>query len=84
MPTLVSSVEYLSTSFRPDRELVDGHLIERNVGDTNTVTSRVRLSRTSEAGNWDGASAFFQNSAFKLNQIDSGFQMFALFLGTSQ
>lgn len=30
---LVSTSEYLSTSYRPDRELVDGRLIERNVGE---------------------------------------------------
>ena len=28
---LVSISEYLSTSYRPDRDLVDGQLIERNV-----------------------------------------------------
>src|ERR1700735_4834 len=31
--TLVSMEEYLSTSWDPDREYVDGRLIERNVGD---------------------------------------------------
>ena len=30
---LVSIEEYLSTSYRPDRDLVDGQLIERNVGE---------------------------------------------------
>ena len=30
--TLVSLEEYLSTSYRPDREYVDGVLLERNVG----------------------------------------------------
>ncbi|HMJ61646.1 MAG TPA: Uma2 family endonuclease [Bryobacteraceae bacterium] len=30
---LVSTGEYLSTSYRPDQELIDGHLIERNVGE---------------------------------------------------
>ncbi|HEY3455788.1 MAG TPA: Uma2 family endonuclease [Bryobacteraceae bacterium] len=30
---LVSIGEYLSTSYRPDRDLVDGQLIERNVGE---------------------------------------------------
>ncbi len=30
---LVSVSEYLSTSYRPDRDLVDGQLIERNVGE---------------------------------------------------
>jgi Uma2 family endonuclease len=31
--TLVSAEEYLAVSFRPDRELVDGRLVERNVGE---------------------------------------------------
>lgn len=30
---LVSPSEYLSASYRPDRELIDGRLIERNVGE---------------------------------------------------
>ena len=31
--TLVSVSEYLATSYRPDREYVDGALVERNVGE---------------------------------------------------
>ncbi len=31
--TLISTSEYLSSSFRPDRELIEGQLIERNVGE---------------------------------------------------
>jgi Uma2 family endonuclease len=31
--TLVSTEEYLATVYRPDRELVDGQLVERNVGE---------------------------------------------------
>ncbi len=31
--TLVPVEEYLSTSYRPDREYVDGQLLERNVGE---------------------------------------------------
>ncbi|HEY6988959.1 MAG TPA: hypothetical protein VH369_11275 [Bryobacteraceae bacterium] len=30
---LVSIDEYLLTSYRPDRDLVDGQLVERNVGE---------------------------------------------------
>lgn len=29
----MSPTEYLATSFRPDRELVDGELVDRNVGE---------------------------------------------------
>lgn len=32
-PTLVSVEEYLSTSYDPDMEFVDGALVERNMGD---------------------------------------------------
>jgi len=31
--TLVSPFEYLSTAYRPDRDLLDGHLVPRNVGE---------------------------------------------------
>jgi Uma2 family endonuclease len=31
--TQISATEYLSTSYRPDRDLVDGQLIERNMGE---------------------------------------------------
>jgi Uma2 family endonuclease len=31
--TLISASEYLSTTYRPDCDLVDGHLIERNMGE---------------------------------------------------
>jgi Uma2 family endonuclease len=30
---MLSTSEYLSTSYRPDQELIDGQLIERNVGE---------------------------------------------------
>jgi Uma2 family endonuclease len=31
--TLVSAEEYLATSYRPDMELIDGQLVERNLGE---------------------------------------------------
>ncbi len=31
--TLISVEEYLATSYRPDRELIDGQLVERNLGE---------------------------------------------------
>jgi len=31
--TLISTEEYLTTTYRPDRELIDGQLVERNVGE---------------------------------------------------
>jgi hypothetical protein len=30
---MLSISEYLSTSYRPDQELIDGQLMERNVGE---------------------------------------------------
>src|SRR5271168_2067871 len=32
--TLISLAEYLSTSYRPDRDFVDGEIRERNVGES--------------------------------------------------
>ena len=34
-PALVSVSEYLDTTYRPDQELLDGILVERNVGDND-------------------------------------------------
>ena len=41
--SLVSPQEYLTTTYRPDRELVDGLLLERNVGqrDHSRIQSRI-------------------------------------------
>ena len=30
---MISTDKYLSASYRPDRELIDGRLIDRNVGE---------------------------------------------------
>ena len=42
--TLVSVEEYLSTSYRPDREYVDGTLVERNVGEKDHSGLQMALS----------------------------------------
>jgi hypothetical protein len=31
--TLISVAEYLNTSYSPDREYIDGHIVERNLGE---------------------------------------------------
>lgn len=31
--TLISIGEYLATNYRPDREYIDGEILERNVGE---------------------------------------------------
>lgn len=34
VPTLISVAEYLGSTYHPDRDFVDGELLERNVGET--------------------------------------------------
>ncbi|GMR21869.1 MAG: hypothetical protein BMS9Abin37_0189 [Acidobacteriota bacterium] len=42
--TLISVEEYLRTSYRPDREYVDGALVERNVGEWDHSSLQMVLS----------------------------------------
>lgn len=42
--TLIPVEEYLSTSYRPDREYVDGQLLERNVGEKDHSKLQMALS----------------------------------------
>jgi Uma2 family endonuclease len=42
--TLISVEEYLATSYRPDRELIDGQLVERNLGEYDHSRLQTRLS----------------------------------------
>ncbi len=42
--TLIPVEEYLSTSYRPDREYVDGTLLERNVGERDPSELQMALS----------------------------------------
>jgi Uma2 family endonuclease len=44
--TLISQSEYLRTSYRPDRDFVDGEVLERNVGKTKHSYAQF------EAGTW--------------------------------
>ncbi len=43
--TQISATEYLSTSYRPDCDLVDGQLIERNTGEFNHANLQGVLAR---------------------------------------
>ncbi len=52
--TLVSVEEYLSSSYRPDREYLDGQLLERNVGEKDHSKLQMLLS------------AYLHNSSGKL------------------
>jgi hypothetical protein len=45
---LVSVGEYLSTSYRPDREMLEGQLIERNLGTNANGTSGYSRNNASE------------------------------------
>jgi Uma2 family endonuclease len=42
--TLISVEEYLATSYRPDRELIDGQLVERNLGEYDHSRLQTRLA----------------------------------------
>jgi Uma2 family endonuclease len=42
--TLISVAEYLSTSYRPDREYLEGQLLERNVGEKDHSKVQMLLS----------------------------------------
>ena len=55
--TLVSVAEYLSTSYSPDREYIDGVVVERNLGELDHSTVQGELyhwlrSRRKELGIW--------------------------------
>jgi Uma2 family endonuclease len=55
--SLVSVAEYLSTSFSPDREYLDGVVVERNVGELSHSTVQGEIhhwlrSRRKELGIW--------------------------------
>jgi hypothetical protein len=58
VPALLTLEEYLSTSYRPDCEFVDGQLEERNVGGTNHGLLQMQL------GIW-----FFQHSEWNLRTV---------------
>src|SRR6266545_974484 len=42
--TLVSVEEYLSTSYRPDREYIDGVILERNLGESDHSTVQTAIA----------------------------------------
>ena len=43
--TVISLHEYLTTSYRPDREYLDGEVLERNVGEWDHSRLQMLLSR---------------------------------------
>ena len=52
---LISVEEYLATSYRPDRELIDGELVERNVGewDHSNLQTAVATWLRNRARDWN-------------------------------
>ena len=42
--TLISVEEYLGTSYRPDREYIDGHVLERNLGERDHSSLQMAMS----------------------------------------
>ena len=53
--TLISVEEYLRTSYRPDRDYIDGEVLERNVGETDhswlqTMISAYLVARRAQWG----------------------------------
>jgi Uma2 family endonuclease len=42
--TLISVEEYLAASYRPDRELIDGQLVERNLGEYDHSRLQTKLA----------------------------------------
>ena len=51
--TRLSLSEYMKTSYRPDREYVDGELLERNVGKWEHARLQALLAAVSCAGDSD-------------------------------
>ena len=45
LATLISVDEYLSTTYRPDCDYVDGMVLERNLGEWNHSRLQMLLSR---------------------------------------
>jgi len=42
--TLISATEYLATTYRPDCDLVDGQLIERNIGEFDHAKLQISIA----------------------------------------
>ena len=57
--TLISVDEYLRTSYSPDKEYVDGILVERNVGEKREETDEVKMV---------GESCCLYSTAYRLDE----------------
>jgi hypothetical protein len=55
---MVTVQEYLATSFRPDRDYVDGQIQERNLGEQPHSLTQTNLASFSTKGGQSGISAY--------------------------
>ncbi len=55
--SLVSIHEYLNTSYRPDRDYVDGMVLERNLGEYDHARLQTESPSTSAHGSRNGTCA---------------------------
>lgn len=62
---MLSTSEYLSTSYRSDQELIDGRLIERNVGEYDHSNLLGALIAWLEAGNANGTFVSYRDKGYE-------------------
>jgi hypothetical protein len=58
---LISVREYLSTSYSPDREYVDGRIVERSVGESGIPCFRSTSRCNLDSMRQRGAGSFIRN-----------------------
>ncbi len=73
---LMSVREYLSTPYRPDRDYVDGVVLEQNVGEGGTRDCRWRSAHTYINGGRNGALTFTLNKGCRFPRPDSAYPRF--------
>ena len=71
--TLVSVEDYLSTSYSPDREYIDGRIVERNLGEKthSSIQANLIIILGPDARNSESRSSL--SSAFKSVRRDFEF-----------
>lgn len=62
--TLISIAEYLRTSYRPDREYIDGVVLERNVGEYDHARLQIVLGSWVSSASGNGISGPSPNNGF--------------------
>ena len=77
--TLVPVEEYLRTSYRPDRDYVDGEVVEETWASTITAIYRRSSRIIFERGVSSGRCTQWSSSAYRSGRLDFVFLTFALF-----